>query len=69
MKPNVGSVDRIIRIVLAIVFIGLFAMGTVTGTVGTVLLVLGIVFLGTAIVRFCPLYAPFGISTCPVKKA
>jgi hypothetical protein len=34
-----------------------------------VLLVLGIVFLGTALVRFCPLYAPFGINTCPVKKA
>ncbi|MBL8000579.1 MAG: DUF2892 domain-containing protein [Flavobacteriales bacterium] len=69
MKPNMGSVDRIIRIVLAIAFIGLYAMGTVSGTLGTVLLVLGIVFLGTALVRFCPLYAPFGISTCPTKKA
>jgi hypothetical protein len=69
MKPNMGSADRIIRIVLAAVLIGLYAMGTVTGTLGTVLLVLGIVFLGTSLVRFCPLYAPFGISTCPVKKA
>jgi uncharacterized membrane protein YccC len=69
MKPNMGSVDRIIRIVLAIVFIGLYAMGKVSGTLGIVLLVLGVVFLGTALVRFCPLYAPFGISTCPVKKA
>lgn len=69
MKPNMGSVDRIIRSVLAIAFIGLYAMGTVTGTVGTVLLVLGIVFLATSLVRFCPLYAPLGINTCPVKKA
>jgi hypothetical protein len=69
MKPNMGTADRIIRIVLAAIFIGLYAMGTVPGTLGTVLLVLGIVFLGTAVVRFCPLYAPFGISTCPVKKA
>lgn len=69
MKPNMGSVDRIICSVLAIAFIGLYAMGTVTGTVGTVLLVLGIVFLATSLVRFCPLYAPLGINTCPVKKA
>ena len=69
MKPNMGSVDRIIRSVLAIAFIGLYAMGIVSGTLGTVLLVLGIVFLATSLVRFCPLYAPLGINTCPVKKA
>ncbi len=69
MKPNVGSADRIIRIVLAIAFIGLYATGTVTGTLGLVLLVLGVVFLGTALVRFCPLYALFGLRTCPADKA
>ncbi len=69
MKPNMGSADRIIRIALAIVFSILYFTGTVTGTIGVVLLVLGGVFLLTSVISFCPLYAPFGISTCPVKKA
>jgi len=69
MKPNVGSADRIIRIVLAIAFLGLYATGTVGGTVGLVLVVLGIVFLGTALLRFCPLYALFGLRTCPKEQA
>lgn len=63
MKKNVGSIDRIIRIVLAIVFGVLYATGTVSGTAGLVLLILGVVFLGTALIRWCPLYLPFGIST------
>jgi hypothetical protein len=53
---------------LAVVFSILYFTGTVTGTFGVVLLVLGGVFLLTSVVSFCPLYAPFGISTCPVKK-
>ncbi|MBK9288395.1 MAG: DUF2892 domain-containing protein [Flavobacteriales bacterium] len=69
MKPNMGSADRIIRIALAIVFSILYFTGTVTGTIGVLLLVLGGVFLLTSVISFCPLYAPFGISTCPVKKA
>ncbi|MBK8614219.1 MAG: DUF2892 domain-containing protein [Flavobacteriales bacterium] len=69
MKPNMGSADRIIRIALAIVFSILYFTGTVTGTFGVLLLVLGGVFLLTSVISFCPLYAPFGISTCPVKKA
>ena len=69
MKPNMGSADRIVRVLLAVVFSILYFTGTVTGTFGVVLLVLGGVFLLTSVVSFCPLYAPFGISTCPVKKA
>ncbi|MCC7502893.1 MAG: DUF2892 domain-containing protein [Flavobacteriales bacterium] len=69
MKPNMGSADRIVRVLLAVVFSILYFTGTVTGTLGVVLLVLGGVFLLTSVVSFCPLYAPFGISTCPVKKA
>jgi hypothetical protein len=68
MKPNMGSADRIVRVLLAVVFSILYFTGTVTGTFGVVLLVLGGVFLLTSVVSFCPLYAPFGISTCPVKK-
>ncbi len=68
MKTNVGSMDKVIRIVLALIFAGLYFTGTVTGTVGLVLVILGGVFLVTALVGFCPLYAMVGLSTCPVKK-
>lgn len=64
MKKNMGSTDKIIRVVLAIIFAILYFTGTVTGTAGIVLLILGIIFLATSTISFCPLYAPFGISTC-----
>ena len=63
-----GGADRIIPILLAAVFAYLYFGGIVTGTWGIVLLVLGGVFVLTSLVGFCPLYAPFGISTCPAKR-
>jgi len=63
MKRNMSNTDRIIRVVLAAVFAYLYFGGIVTGTLGIVLAVLGGVFLLTAGVAFCPLYAPFKIST------
>jgi hypothetical protein len=63
MKQNMGSLDRIIRVVLAIIFGVLYFSGTVTGTLGIILLVLGAVFLVTSLVSFCPLYVPFKFST------
>ena len=68
MKANMGSTDRIIRLALAALFVALFFTETVTGTLGIVLLVLAIVFTLTSLVRFCPLYAPFGFSTCSTQK-
>jgi len=68
MKKNMGGTDRILRIVLAVVFAVLYFTGTVGGTIGLVLLILGAIFLATSLVSFCPLYLPFGISTCRVKK-
>ena len=59
-----GSSDRIIRTIIAIVIAVLYFTGTVSGTLGIILLVLAGVFLLTSFVSFCPLYAPFGISTC-----
>lgn len=64
MKKNMGNADRLIRLVIAAIFVVLYFTGTVTGTVGIVLLVLAAVFTLTSLVSFCPLYAPFGISTC-----
>lgn len=68
MKTNVGNIDRIIRIVLAIVLAGLYFGGIVEGTIGIILLVLAAVFTLTAIVGFCPLYTLVGLNTCPAKK-
>lgn len=67
MKKNMGSADRVIRILLAGLFAYLYFSGTVTGTVGIVLLVLGGVFLATSLVSFCPLYTLVGINTCGRK--
>ena len=68
MKKNMGNTDKLIRIIVAIVFSVLYFTGTVTGTVGMVLLVLGGVFLATSLISFCPLYTLLGINTCAVKK-
>lgn len=67
MKPNMGTVDRIFRVLVAAVIAILYFTGTVSGTLGIVLLVLAAVFVATSVVSFCPLYAPFGMSTCPKK--
>ena len=68
MKKNMGSTDRIIRVIIAAIVAVLYFTGTVTGTLGIVLLILAGVFVLTSLVSFCPLYAPFGLSTCPVKE-
>jgi len=64
MKKNMSSADRVIRVILAAVFAVLYFTGTVTGTLGLVLVVLGGVFVLTSLISFCPLYTIFGISTC-----
>ncbi len=59
-----GSTDKIIRFILAAIFVILYFTGTITGTAGIILLVLAGVFVLTSLVSFCPIYAPFGLSTC-----
>lgn len=68
MKKNMGSTDRMIRVIVAIVVSILFFTHTITGTIGWVLLVLSGVFLATSFISFCPLYVPFGINTCKSDK-
>jgi hypothetical protein len=68
MKKNMGSADRMIRLLLAAIFAGLYFTDTVTGTFGVVLLVLAGVFVLTSLVSFCPLYPLLGINTCKVKS-
>ncbi|WGH75472.1 DUF2892 domain-containing protein [Tenacibaculum tangerinum] len=68
MKKNMGSTDKIIRLIIAAVIVILYFTGTISGILGTVLLILAGVFVLTSLVGFCPLYSPFGINTCSVKK-
>ncbi len=68
MKKNIGSADRIVRVLIAAVIAVLYFTNTITGTLGLALLILGGVFLATSLIGFCPLYAIFGLSTCPAKK-
>lgn len=63
MKQNMGTVDRILRIVAALAVGALYAMGVISGTVAIVLGVLAVVFIATSFIGFCPLYLPFGLST------
>lgn len=65
MNANVGTLDRVLRIIIGVVLAVLFFNGTVAGTLGVVLLVAGIVLILTALVKFCPIYRIFGASTCP----
>lgn len=69
MKKNMGNTDRVIRLIVAALVGVLYYTGTISGTFGIVLLVLAGVFVLTSLVSFCPLYAPFGISTCPSGKS
>jgi hypothetical protein len=68
MKKNMSNTDRIVRLLISVIFAALYFTGTVTGTLGIVLVVLAVVFTLTAFISFCPLYAIFGLSTCAVKK-
>ena len=63
MKRNLSNIDRIVRVVLAALFAYLYFGGIVTGALGIALLVVGAVFVLTAVVSFCPLYAMFKLST------
>lgn len=69
MKKNMGSTDRIIRSIIAIAILALYYFGVINGTLGIVLVVLGIVFLLTSFINFCPLYTIFGWNTAKKNKA
>lgn len=68
MKKNMGTADRIIRTIIALTIAALYAFNVISGTLGLVLLALAGIFLLTSLISFCPLYAPFGIKTCPMKE-
>ncbi len=63
-----GSTDKIIRVIIAAIVAVLFLTNVITGTLGIILLVLAGIFVLTSLVSFCPIYAIFGMNTCPAKK-
>jgi hypothetical protein len=65
---NLGTIDRIVRVILALVIVGLYFAGMLSGTLAIVLLVMAGVFIITSLISTCPLYLPFGIKTCKVEK-
>lgn len=63
MKFNVGTIDRVLRVIAGAALIALAATGTV-GVWGYI----GVVPLLTGLFKFCPAYAIFGLSTCPMER-
>ena len=69
MKKNMGSTDKLIRIIIAIAIAALYYFNVIpNNTFGTVLLVLAVIFVLTSVVGFCPLYKPLGMNTNKAKK-
>ena len=68
MKSNMGSFDRIARVVIAAVIALLYVLQVINGITAAVLLILAGVFLLTSFISVCPLYLPFGINTNKKKR-
>jgi len=67
MRVNMGIIDRVIRVVIAAVLIGV-GLGVVSGPVGIAMAAVGAIPLLTGLSGFCPLYVPFGIDTRGQQK-
>jgi Na+(H+)/acetate symporter ActP len=63
MKKNMGTVDRILRVTVAVLIGVLYLTGQISGLAAIVLGIIAIIFVATSIVSTCPLYVPLGIST------
>lgn len=68
MKTNMGTIDRVVRLLVAVAIAALYMLNIIIGTVAILLLVLAGVFVLTSLVGFCPLYMPLGINTCAKKQ-
>ncbi len=64
METNMGIIDRVIRVGLALVVVTLIATGVISGILAIILGIFAAVFVLTSVIGFCPLYKPFGIRTC-----
>jgi hypothetical protein len=68
MKKNMGTIDKAIRLLIALVIIVLYFTQAITGTLAIILLIVAGLFILTSFVGFCPAYLPFGLSSTCKKK-
>lgn len=68
MKKNMGNIDKVVRILIAVAILVLYFTNVISGLTATIALILSAVFMLTSLVGFCPLYLPFGISTLKKDK-
>ena len=64
MKKNMGALDRVVRLLVAVVIGILLFKGILSGLLATILGLLAVIFLITSAIGFCPLYKLIGVSTC-----
>ena len=64
MRKNIGTADRIIRVIVAAIVGILYYKGIIYGTLGIVLLIVSAILLLTSLISFCPIYKLFGMSSC-----
>jgi hypothetical protein len=69
MKKNMGSIDKLVRVLVAAVIAVLYFTNQITGTVALILGIVAVVFLLTSAIGFCPLYLPLKLSTIKKKDA
>lgn len=68
MKANVGSIDKLVRLLLAIVLILLFYFEVLSGSWGIISLIGALVLTVTSLINFCPIYSMFKMNTAKSKK-
>jgi len=69
MKKNMGSIDKLVRVLVAVVIGILYFTDQITGTAAVILGILAVIFLLTSAIGFCPLYLPLKLSTVKKKDA
>jgi hypothetical protein len=63
MKKNMGTIDKVIRILVAVVVVALYFTNVIAGTLAIILLALSAILVVTSLISFCPIYWPLSFST------
>jgi len=69
MKKNMGSIDKFVRVLVAVVIGILYFTDQITGTAAIILGIIAVIFLLTSAIGVCPLYLPLKLSTIKKKDA
>lgn len=67
-KPNMGTLDKAVRVLIALAIAVMYFLQMISGWMAIVLLLFAGIFIVTSFMSFCPLYLPFGISTRAKNK-